>query len=733
MEGLPRMPMLVAENKVSAAELHPEFRTKIKQYIANHYMADPSQFDAAITEIEDMRKRIYRCVINPESLCVMRRYYAQMLMVKMRFPMEENDPVAVPFAWYEHIMGLPTPIVFEDVNFELGNILYNIGTFHASLGAVETRVDLDSIKNAVMHFQLAAWPLKYIRDEMNLGKFGTADFEHSILTWYINLYLNQAQECLLEKSMIDHKKPLTVATIAFALQNSYRCCRKHLDESSVGKVVSSSRFKEWVRTCGVKSNLYGAIGHVYLGMKADEEKKWGVRVAHYNLALDLIKAAEKDGKTDKRESIKQSLIFASEVIAGKQKNAVKENEFIYHERIPKFEELEIPSGKLLTKPIAFDPQDGSVLGDDLFLQLLPVSVIMDVSLYEEEKANLRRKIEDRVNKKNNELEEYIRALKLDEINVDTEPDKMRLPEDLLAANAVISAQPEAFAEILNKLHELGDRSREAGSKLNELKVRLDAIDFPEITGDKGYEVISKTLEKRLEMFNQNRDKDTNLQRIIADESEHIRILSMPISELKKTIISTVPKLDESDDGRKLKRILDKVDEMQRQRTQLLGSLKIDLSNDDIRGRLLAEKHGENTDLFEKELRKHDKQIAVIDQNLAAQENILNALTDANALYSNVRQHSIETAQKRKNLIVALVNAYDVFLDVKKKAHDGIKFYSQLLGKTMKMEPAISGMETYCCRQREAMRAQQQALEERIRAMKMARETREDLDFFTYPK
>ncbi|KAK0406480.1 hypothetical protein QR680_018596 [Steinernema hermaphroditum] len=91
-----------------------------------------------------------------------------MLMVKMRFPMEENDPVAVPFAWYEHIIGLPTPIVFEDVNFELGNILYTIGTFHASLGAVETRVDLDSIKNAVMHFQLAAWSLKYMRDEMNL-------------------------------------------------------------------------------------------------------------------------------------------------------------------------------------------------------------------------------------------------------------------------------------------------------------------------------------------------------------------------------------------------------------------------------------------------------------------------------------------------------------------------------------------------------------------------------------
>uniref|UniRef100_A0A1I7Y3Z3 BRO1 domain-containing protein n=1 Tax=Steinernema glaseri TaxID=37863 RepID=A0A1I7Y3Z3_9BILA len=234
--------------------------------------------------------------------------------------------------------------------------------------------------------------------------------------------------------------------------------------------------------------------------------------------------------------MRQSLIFAFEVIAGKQKNAEKENDFIYHERIPKFEDLEIPEGQLLAKPVSFDAQDRSILGDDLFAQLLPVSVIKAISVYEEQKTNLRRKVEERIDRKNEELEDYFRRLNLDEINVDSEPDKLALPEDLLTANATFSAQPEAFAEIVNKLHELGNRSREAEAKLNELKVRLDAIDLPEIISDKGYEVISRTLQKRIELFTENRDKDTNLQNTIADESEHIRILSMPISEFKKTIV-----------------------------------------------------------------------------------------------------------------------------------------------------------------------------------------------------
>ncbi|TKR94619.1 hypothetical protein L596_008882 [Steinernema carpocapsae] len=190
-----------------------------------------------------MRNQICRFISDTETICVMKRYYAQMVMVKMRFPMEEGDPVAVPFAWLDRTLEMPTPAVFDDINFELACIMYNIGSIHGHIGMGEGRVDLDSIKNAFMQFQLAAWPLKFLRDEMNLTKFQTMDFENAILTWYINLLLNQAQECILEKSMIDHKKNATVATIAFFLRDSYHSCSVHLENSSVSEVVSSSKFK----------------------------------------------------------------------------------------------------------------------------------------------------------------------------------------------------------------------------------------------------------------------------------------------------------------------------------------------------------------------------------------------------------------------------------------------------------------------------------------------------------
>lgn len=47
-------------------------------------------------------------------------------------------------------------------------------------------------------------------------------------------------------------------------------------------------------------------------------------------------------------------------------------------------------------------------------------------------------------------------------------------------------------------------------------------------------------------------------------------------------------------------------------------------------------------MFEEQLKKHDKQIGYIHQNLDAQDNILRALTDVNARYATTRRATADT-------------------------------------------------------------------------------------------
>lgn len=50
-------------------------------------------------------------------------------------------------------------------------------------------------------------------------------------------------------------------------------------------------------------------------------------------------------------------------------------------------------------------------------------------------------------------------------------------------------------------------------------------------------------------------------------------------------------------------------------------------------------------IFEEQLKKYEQVKVYIDQNLAAQENILKALTDANVQYATVRKSLAETEHK----------------------------------------------------------------------------------------
>ncbi|VDM43267.1 unnamed protein product, partial [Toxocara canis] len=729
MEGMPRLPMLTPEFKFSTASLPAEFSTKIKEYILMHYQDDPSKYDAAINEMMSLRAQFGRLVPDVETVCQMKRYYAQLTMMKSRFPMEEGDPIKIPFSWLDKAMDMPSSAVYEDVNFELTSVMFNIGAIHAAIAANETRIDLDSIKNAFTHFQCAAFPFQHIRDRMNAAKYSSIDFEPSLLTWYVNILLAQAQECILEKSLIDHRKNTVIAKIAVYLRDIYMSCHEHLESSGLSDIISSSKYREWLRTCDVKAELYGVVAMVHLGEQADADKKMGDRLAYYQIASEHVKAAAKLVEKDKRESLRQAVVFATDVVVAKETNAKKENDFIYHERIPRREELTMVEGVSMVKPIGFEPTDRSIAGDDLFAALLPMNVLKSVSMYSEEKAKLKRAVFDRVEAKDRELDDYMLSLQLDEINLDKSVDELKLPEMLLERSATFNAQPDAFPDLLDKLQRVGHCAIEADHKLDDLHNRLSAIDSPDLTSDAGFEAIKKELERISDHHTKARTNNAQLQRAIAAHSENLRVLAMPLGELNRRISGPAVKPSETAEGAQLKRMLCKTEEMRKQRSQLLDTFSKDLENDDITAKCLAEKDLDNTDLYSRELKKHDEVIQLIDMNLAAQVKILAALTEANASFADCRRQVMELNRSRADQVLALTAAYDVYVDVLQKADEGLKFYSTLFSLTRTLDEAMEGIENAYEEEKAAKEKEKRQLEERARELRMAREAREAMEQF----
>ena len=64
------------------------------------------------------------------------------------------------------------------------------------------------------------------------------------------------------------------------------------------------------------------------------------------------------------------MIFANDVIQGKLENAKKENEFIYHEKVPEFDTLPELKGASLVKGVGFEVTDPDVAGEHPIVNVL---------------------------------------------------------------------------------------------------------------------------------------------------------------------------------------------------------------------------------------------------------------------------------------------------------------------------------------------------------------------------
>ncbi|KAM3717695.1 Tyrosine-protein phosphatase non-receptor type [Dirofilaria immitis] len=690
MEGMPRVPMLTPDLKFCLAPLPKNFSSQLKEYILLHYQDDPMKYDEAISEIENMRSKLTQLLPNLETVSILKRYYAQLCLMKNRFPMEKGDAINIVFSWMEKNNDTSNAVIFEDINYELACVMYNIGAIHGAIAANELRIDLDSIKNAFTHFQCAAFPFEHIRDCMNAIKYSSLDFDSSVLTFYVTILLAQAQECLLEKSIIDHRKNTVIAKLAIHLRDVYMQCRNDFDFTTLSNIASE--YKEWLRTCIIKSEIYGAIAMLHLGFQAEVDNKMGFRVSYFDFALEHVTAAMKQVEKDKRESLKEAVIFLNDIIFGKHRNAKKENDFIYHDRIPKPEELPVVEGVNMVKAVRFDPTDKSVAGPDLFAALLPGNVLKSLSIYSEEKAKFKRTLLEKIEQKDKELEDYIKSLQLEEINFDDDSKMEELPEMLLERSAAFNSQPDAFPELLDKLHRVGECAIEADHKMSNLRNRLDAISSSELRSDEGFIAIMKELNRVNDHHMKARTNNTELQRALAAHSESLKILAMPLNELRKRLTDTQTRPADSTEGLLLKKMLDKANEMSTQRRTLLAKLNDDLLNDDITAKCLTEKNEDNWGLYENELKKHEETATLINMNLAAQHNILSALTDANASFGDYRKKIIDENKNRMDQVLALTAAYDVYVDVSQKTEEGLKFYSTLFSMVKGLEEAVEAIE-----------------------------------------
>uniref|UniRef100_A0A8C7H796 Tyrosine-protein phosphatase non-receptor type 23 n=1 Tax=Oncorhynchus kisutch TaxID=8019 RepID=A0A8C7H796_ONCKI len=565
------------------------------------------------------------------------------------------------------------------------------------LGAMDNRVSEEGMKVSCTHFQCSAGAFSYLRDHFSHNF--SVDMSHQILNLNINLMLGQAQECLLEKSMLDNRKSFLVARISAQVVDYYKEACRALENSDTASMLGKIQ-KDWKKLVQMKISYFASIAHLHMGKQAEEQQKYGERLAYLQSSLDKLSEAIKLAK-GQPDSVQEALKFTMDVIGGKFNSAKKDNDFIYHETVPSLETLASVKGAPLVKALPVNPTDPSVTGPDLFAKLVPMAAHEASSLYSEEKAKLLRDIMAKIDSRNETLEQFMDSLGLEPDSVDNLDMYSHIPPVLMEKCAALSVRPDTVKSLIQSMQVLSGVFTDVEASLREIRDVLEEDEagvraLQEAAGGgpaaelhpqahaQTLAEIRRDLEKYMEAHEKASFTNTELHRAMNLHISNLRLLGGPLDALRDALPRPQLNQEEVAGLQCMKRILGKVQEMRDQRSTLEKQLRDLIQQDDITSSLVTTERTDMKRLFEEQLKKYEQVKVYIDQNLSAQENILKALTEANVQYSSVRKGLAETEHKWNGTVQTLVASYEAYEDLMKKSQEGKEFYEDLETKSSRL-------------------------------------------------
>ncbi|XP_033837514.1 tyrosine-protein phosphatase non-receptor type 23 [Periophthalmus magnuspinnatus] len=692
MEAVPRMPMIWLDLK-EAGEF--QLSPSVRQFILKNYGENPDNYNEQLKKLETLRQSAVNVTRDFEGCSTLRKYFGQLHYLQSRVPMGPGQEAAVPISWTEIFSG--KTVTHEDISYEQACILYNLGALHSMLGAMDNRVSEEGMKVSCTHFQCSAGAFSYLRDHFSHNY--SVDMSHQILNLNINLMLGQAQECLLEKSMLDNRKSFLVARISAQVVDYYKEACRALENSETASMLGKIQ-KDWKKLVQMKIYYFASIAHLHMGKQAEEQQKYGERLAYLQSSMDKLNEAIKLAK-GQPDSVQEALRFTMDVIGGKHNSAKKDNDFIYHEAVPALETLASVKGAPLVKALPVNPTDPSVTGPDLFAKLVPMAAHEASSLYSEEKAKLLRDVMAKIDSKNGTLEQFMDSLGLEPDSVDNLDMYSHIPPVLMEKCAALSVRPDTVKSLVQSMQMLSGVFTDVESSLKEIRDVLEADEAGERavqeavgagvsaelhppTQAQTLAEIRRDLEKYMEAHDKASFTNTELHRAMNLHIHNLRLLGGPLDSLREALPS--PQLSEEEVAglQTMKRILGKVQEMRDQRSSFEKQLRDLIQQDDITSTLVTTERADMKRVFEEQLKKYEQLKVYIDQNLAAQENILKALTEANVQYASVRKGLSQTEQQWNSTVQGLVGSYEAYEDLMKKSQEGKDFYEDLEAKASRL-------------------------------------------------
>jgi tyrosine-protein phosphatase non-receptor type 23 len=342
------------------------------------------------------------------------KYFGQLELLELRF-----SEIRVNFPWHDAFTN--KLITQTSIAYEKASILFQIAGTHSAIAASQNRSDPEGLKRAFYYFRACAGMLTYINE--NFLHAPSTDLSRDVVKFLVNVILAQATEVFFEKCTDEKKGNALVSKVGAQTAFMYNSLTEEVKEF-MGKGIFDRNWVTLIQVCNtampnshilitlqkIKSKYFTSLSQYYRALADNATSKHGDALVRLTLAENLAKEASRtastfsslfvtnmspnlpaDSGTSIYERTKAHLALCSE----RKAEAQRENDLIYNAVLSSPDALPAIDKAAVATPIPIQDVYGSpdvqkVIGPDLFLRLIPLSVHESASVYSEEKAKLVR-------------------------------------------------------------------------------------------------------------------------------------------------------------------------------------------------------------------------------------------------------------------------------------------------------------------------------------------------------
>uniref|UniRef100_A0A7N6AXL9 BRO1 domain-containing protein n=1 Tax=Anabas testudineus TaxID=64144 RepID=A0A7N6AXL9_ANATE len=627
----------------------------LSKFVAATYSAGEEQgeYTRAVEEFNKLRKNALGRPLDKHesSLEILLRYYDQLCAVEPKFPFSENQ-LCLTFTWKD---------AFDKGSLFGGSVKLGDGAF-------------GHIKDTVLSA---------------LNREPTMDISPETVGTLSLIMLAQAQEVFFLKATSDKMKDAVIAKLANQAADFYGDAFKQCQ-------YKDNLPKEVLPVLAAKHCIMQANAELHQSMLAKQKKRFGEEIARLQHAAELVKTVA--SRYDEYVSVKDLTDKINRALTA----AKKDNDFIYHDRVPEVKDLE-PIGKAaLVKATAITPPLSQKF-TDLFEKMVPMAVQQSMSMYSQRKAETVNRLVGSMREATNLCNGVLASLNLPAALEDLSGDS--IPQSIAekARSIVQQGGLQSIEQLIKDLPELLTRNREI------LDESLKMLDDEETTdkelrakfNERWNRTPSADLYKPLRAeganFRNVLDKAVQADQVVRDRysahCEMIALLCKPENELVAAIPSANPAktLQGSEVVNVLRSQLAQLEQMKKERETLEGEIKavtFDMSATFLTA--LAQDGAINEEQLSSS--QLDQLYGTYNQRVQAslrtQEELLGQVQTSHQEFSSLKQSNTE-ANQREEVLKKLASAHDSYVEISSNLREGTKFYNDLTEILLKFQNKCS--------------------------------------------